>query len=53
METNSNPTKKEDIMEVLKRIAMEATKRRKGKKLIYDKKEFYEQYEKRLKRAGL
>ena len=42
-----------DILEYFKKIAKIATEKRKGKPFKYDKNEFYEQYEKRLKRAGL
>ena len=41
------------ILEYFKKIAKIATEKRKGKPFKYNKNEFYEQYEKRLKRAGL
>ncbi|MBS3076877.1 AbrB/MazE/SpoVT family DNA-binding domain-containing protein [Candidatus Pacearchaeota archaeon] len=41
------------IAEKFKEIATEVSKERKGKKFSYNKNEFYEQYEKREKRAGL
>jgi len=37
----------------LKKLAEEATKRRKGRSFIYKKEEFSEQYEERTKRAGI
>ena len=43
----------EDIVGKLKVIAEEAAKRRKGKKFKYDKRAFYEQYDKRARRAGI
>lgn len=43
----------DNIIEKLKEMAEEASKNRKGKPFRYDKKEFYEQYDKRAKRAGL
>lgn len=47
--------KKQDnnIIEKLRELAKEASKMRKGKSFKYDKKEFYEQHDKRAKRAGL
>lgn len=44
---------KDDPIKILEKIAEIATKKRKGKPFKYDKKEFYEQYEKRTRRAGL
>ena len=43
----------DNIIEKLTEIAKEASKNRKGKPFIYKKEEFYEQYDKRAKRAGL
>lgn len=40
-------------VEILEKIAETASEKRKGKPLRYSKKEFYEQYGKREKRAGL
>ncbi len=47
--------KKQDdnLIEKLREIAKEATRKRKGKPFIYDKRQFYEQYEKRARRAGI
>lgn len=42
-----------DIIEQLMQTAIEASKRRKGKPFVYKKEEFYEQHDKRAKRAGL
>ena len=44
---------KEDPIKTLEKIAEIAAEKRKGKPFKYNKKEFYEQYEKRAKRAGL
>ncbi|MEK6792478.1 MAG: hypothetical protein AABX96_01705 [Nanoarchaeota archaeon] len=46
---NNNQAENEDVSEYFKEQSIKASK----KGLHYDKKEFYEQYEKRLKRAGL
>ena len=43
----------EDIIEFLNKVSEEAARRRKGKKFVYNKMEFYEQHDKRAKRAGL
>ena len=43
----------EDPIAILEKVSEEAAKRRKGKKFKYDKMEFYEQHDKRAKRAGL
>ncbi len=43
----------QDPIEILEKIADEATKKRKGKKAEVDPHAIYEQYEKRAKRAGL
>jgi AbrB family looped-hinge helix DNA binding protein len=45
--------KEEDPIAILEEVSEEATRRRKGKKFKYDKREFYEQYDKRARRAGL
>lgn len=45
--------KKEDPIKILEKIARTASKKRKGKPFIYNKEEFYEQYEKRARRAGI
>ena len=42
-----------DIIGKLKKLAEEASKKRGGKPYIYKKEAFYEQYDKRAKRAGL
>lgn len=42
-----------DIVEKLRELAKEASRKRKGKKFTYNKEEFYEQYEKRARRAGI
>ncbi len=44
---------KEDPIKVLEKIADISSEKRKGKPFRYNKKEFYEQYDKRNKRAGL
>lgn len=44
---------KNNIADKLKDVAIEVSKKRKGKKFTYDKNEFYEQYEKRSKKAEL
>ncbi len=44
---------KKDTLKILEKIAEIATEKRKGKPFRYNKKEFYGQYEKRAKRAGL
>jgi bifunctional DNA-binding transcriptional regulator/antitoxin component of YhaV-PrlF toxin-antitoxin module len=43
----------EDPIHVLEEVSKEAARRRKGKKLVVDPHEIYEQYDKRAKRAGL
>lgn len=43
----------EDPIAILEEVSGEAARRRKGSQFKYDKKEFYEQYEKRAKKAGL
>ena len=45
--------KKEDPIKIMEKIAEIATKKRNGKPFVYNKEEFYEQYDKRAKRAGL
>jgi len=45
--------KQEDPIKILEEMAKIATERRKGKPFNYNKREFYEQYDKRAKRAGL
>ncbi len=42
-----------NIIEKLREMAKEAKKIRKGRPFTYKKEEFYEQYDKRAKRAGL
>ncbi len=42
-----------DIVEKLREFAREAARLRKGKKFVYDKEEFYEQYDERARRAGI
>ncbi len=44
---------KEDPIKILEKIAEIASKKRKGRPFKYNKEEFYEQYEKRAKKAGL
>ena len=44
---------REDSMKIFEKIAEAASKKRKSKSVNYKKEEFYEQYEKRAKRAGL
>jgi AbrB family looped-hinge helix DNA binding protein len=44
----------EDPIELIEKTAKKATEKRKGKKLTIDSdKDYYEQFEKRTKRAGL
>lgn len=43
----------EDPIEILMKTAKEATKKRGGEPLKYNKQEFYEQHEKRLKHSNL
>ncbi len=42
-----------DIIEKLKELAREASKKRGGKPFKYKKEDFYEQYEKKARRAGI
>lgn len=44
---------KKDIFKTMEKIAEIATIKRKGKPFIYNKEEFYEQYEERARRAGI
>ena len=42
-----------DIVEKLKEFARQSAKLRKGKKFVYNKEEFYEQYDERTRRSGI
>ena len=44
---------KEDIIEFFLMVSEEAARRRKGKKFEYNKMEFYEQHEEKVRRLGL